>query len=158
MELDRDVALLDVGDGFVAAVDAEDYERVSAFLWRVRPDGYAQCSQGDGRGRTLHELLHRFVMRARPDELVDHENGIRLDCRKENLRVTTPQQNAWNRAPKEGKTWKGIYPHGRKWKARIKIDGQSVYLGLYDTAEIAARAYDEAARRLFGIYARLNFP
>lgn len=153
----EDVAFIDIGDGLVSAVDLEDFERVSAFLWRLRPDGYIQSTYHDGT-RIVHELLHRFVMRATPEQLVDHQDGHRLDCRKSNLRVITPQQNCFNRAPINGREWKGIYPHGRKWKARIKIDGQTVYLGSYETAEIAARAYDEAAKRLFGEFARLNFP
>lgn len=156
-EDDGEIFFLHLGDGLLAAVDLEDQERVEAFLWRLRPDGYVQSSYHDGK-RMVHELLHRFVMKAAPEDLVDHVDGNRVDCRKRNLRVITLQQNSFNRAPCEGRQWKGIYAHGLRWKARIKIDGRTVYLGAYDTAELAAHAYDEAARRLFGEFARLNFP
>nr|GMD36489.1 ethylene-responsive transcription factor RAP2-13-like [Ipomoea batatas] len=49
-------------------------------------------------------------------------------------------------------------PSGR-WVAEIKDSSQRVrlWLGTYDTAEEAARAYDEAARALRGENARTNF-
>ncbi|XP_052193764.1 ethylene-responsive transcription factor ERF027-like [Diospyros lotus] len=49
-------------------------------------------------------------------------------------------------------------PSGR-WVAEIKDSSQGVrlWLGTYDTAEEAARAYDEAARALRGEHARTNF-
>jgi len=46
----------------------------------------------------------------------------------------------------------------RCWQARIFHSGKFVYLGVYREAEEAAAAYDEAARRLKGYSARLNFP
>ncbi|MCJ7609759.1 AP2 domain-containing protein, partial [Candidatus Bathyarchaeota archaeon] len=77
---------------------------------------------------------------------------------KDNLRVATLSQNAANRPTTSDRAWKGIYPHGNKWKARIKLEGQNVYLGSFQTPQEAAYAYDAAARRLFGDFARLNFP
>lgn len=154
-----DVAYLDLGGGAWAVVDAEDWPGASLHLWRLRPDGYVQRSWSEG-GRTFHELLHLFVLRGLvpPGALVDHENGLRWDCRKGNLRPATGRENAWNRAPVAGKAWKGVAEHRGRWKARIKVDGRSVHLGVYDSPEIAAYAYDKAARELFGEFARLNFP
>lgn len=146
-----------LGPGRFALVDPKDWPRVREHTWRERDDGYVQRTYGE-KDRTRHELLHRFVMKAKPEEMVDHEDGNRLDCRRSNLRKAGAQENAFNRAPRDGRKWKGIAPHGLKWKARIKKDGKGVYIGLYDTPEEAARAYDLAARRLFGRFARLNFP
>jgi hypothetical protein len=47
---------------------------------------------------------------------------------------------------------------GHKWLARIEIDGITHRLGRFNDEESAARAYDEAARRLLGGVAKLNFP
>lgn len=46
----------------------------------------------------------------------------------------------------------------RKWVAYINKDKQRTNLGVHDSEEAAARAYDVAARQLYGPKARLNFP
>lgn len=151
--------LVDLGEGAFALVDAEDWPEVSQHVWRLREDGYVQRTWAEG-GRTFHELLHHFVTRGRvpPGAVVDHAEGVRWDCRKASLRIATGQENCMNRTAVAGKEWKGVAPHRGRWKARIKMGGRSVHLGVYDTPEMAAMAYDSAARQLFGEFARLNFP
>lgn len=149
---------IDVGNGLLALIDDEDLARVERFTWRIREDCYVQRTWIED-GKTCHELLHRFVMNADENELVDHENGDRWDCQKHNLRVATFSQNAANRpTTAQDRAWKGIYRHSNRWKARIKLEGQNVYLGSFQTAQEAAYAYDVAAKRLFGEFAHLNFP
>lgn len=149
---------IDVGGGLLALIDDEDLSRVEPFTWRIRDDGYVQRTWMED-GKTCHELLHRFVMDVHDEDvIVDHENGDRWDCQKDNLRVATLSQNAANRPTTAERAWKGIYPHGNRWKARIKREGQNVYLGSFQTPQEAAYAYDAAAKRLFGEFAHLNFP
>lgn len=149
---------IDVGNGLLALIDDEDFLRVEPYTWRAREDGYIQRTWIE-EGKTYHELLHRFIMEAAEDEVVDHENGDRWDCQKHNLRVATLSQNAANRpTTSQERDWKGIYPHGNRWKARIKLEGRNVYLGSFPSPQEAAYAYDVAAKRLFGDFARLNFP
>jgi hypothetical protein len=63
-------------------------------------------------------------------------------------------------APSAASGFRGVVQQGQKCYARIQADGKDLYLGSYDTAEAAARAYDAKARELTqqdGKTRRLNF-
>jgi hypothetical protein len=45
-----------------------------------------------------------------------------------------------------------------KFHAYIGVNYETLHLGFYSTAKEAARAYDTAALKHFGPFARLNFP
>ena len=117
--------------------------------------------RADGSKETVR--LHRMVVGAKPGELVDHINGDGLDNRLENLRICNAQENSRNTKGwrKSSSTFKGVSLHrasGGKWRALIGVGGKSIYLGIFNSEEEAARAYDEAARHHFGEFANLNFP
>ena len=93
---------------------------------------------------------------------VDHVNGDGLDNRRANLRPASTAQNARNRSRPstnrsgfKGVSWVRDRGH---WRAGIKVDGRSLNLGSFADPVEAAKAYDEAARRLHGKFARPNFP
>lgn len=52
----------------------------------------------------------------------------------------------------------GVTRHRKKWIAQIGHNYKIWKVGVYDTEEAAARAYDAKARELYGDKARLNFP
>lgn len=144
--------------GRFALVDEIDYVRVlAAGTWCFnRKTGYAfrmrPRAPGQKRGAVL---LHRFIMNE-PPGLVDHENRNRLDCRRFNLRRATSQESAWNRGKTTANTtgYKGVYRNRKGEKPFRAV----LNLGSFATAEEAARAYDDAARRQYGTFAALNFP
>lgn len=94
--------------------------------------------------------------------LVDHINGNGLDNRRSNLRLATAFQNLANMAIRPHTSqYKGVsyYKHRtsyKKWVAEIRCNRKRVRLGAFESEIEAARAYNEAAKNLFGEFARLN--
>lgn len=74
---------------------------------------------------------------------IDHINGNRIDNRISNLRNVTQQENTFNSVSKGYDFDK----KEKKWRARIKINNKSIYLGRYDTEEDARQAYLEAKEK-----------
>ena len=104
--------------------------------------------------------LHRLILNAPDCYDVDHINGNTMDNRKCNLQLVTEQQNAAkgklysaNKSGYRGVTW---HMAGSKWRTQITVNGRSIHLGIYDTKEEAALAYNEAALKHFGNFASLN--
>lgn len=149
-------------NGKIAHVDAEDFDRVMAHTWTARQapnsDRWYAIARIDGR----YTRLHRFILNAKPGELIDHEDRDGLNNRRSNLRHASDSQNAMNRKrdQRNRSGFKGVSWHAQtsKWRAVIAIEGCFISLGLHATPEQAARAYDDKAREVFGPYARLNFP
>jgi len=101
--------------------------------------------------------------------LLDHKNADGLDNRRQNLRLADTRQNAQNARKKRNcsSRYKGVSEHENGWQVEITIQDRRIYLGHFkkriidgvDQAEIdAAVAYDQAAVKYFGCFARLNFP
>jgi hypothetical protein len=93
------------------------------------------------------------------DILVDHKDGNALNCVRSNLRVCNFAQNNRNRKKPVSKesSYKGVrkHRHGR-WRASIKVNGVTINLGVFDVELDAARAYDAAASKHFGEFAKTN--
>lgn len=143
--------------GGVALVDAADAPLVQRHRWWIRT-GYAYGKERvDGRQVTL--LMHRVVLGAPPGSMIDHANGNRLDNRRQNLRFCDAWQNASNSPkPPNASGFRGVFPKGNVFAARISKNWKRFNLGCFATAEAAARAYDAAAKRHHGDFALLNFP
>jgi len=151
--------------GKVALIDDDDFERVSKFKWTSlynlkNKKWYARCAVG-GRGKQTTVYMHRIILNAPKGLQVDHINGDGLDNQKRNLRFATNAQNHQNQikpvASKSG--FRGVCFDQRrnKFYARIQHNRQTTHLGRFQTAIQAARAYDKAAVKLHGEFARLNF-
>jgi hypothetical protein len=53
--------------------------------------------------------------------------------------------------------YKGVARYKHKWQAYIGANSKFIHLGLFDSKEAAAHAYDQAALQYHGKFARLNF-
>lgn len=141
--------------GVYTTVSKQDYEKVSKFKW------YASCSRGITVAARYRMLMHRFIMNAKKNELVDHRDGNTLNNRRRNLRKATHAQNTRNRRKQKSKSrYKGVcwYKDRHKWSAQIRFNRKLKHLGTFTNEIRAAQAYDRAARQLFGVYAAVNFP
>ena len=120
--------------------------------------GYRYICIG-GKMYLAHRLIWFMLHDEWPEE-IDHINGVRFDNRLSNLRVATSRQNKQNRRTQSNNTsgYCGVhwYKQTKKWQAYIDIDGKRKHLGYFKVLEEAARAYNEAALKHFGEFAKLN--
>lgn len=150
--------------GMVTLVDAADYERLNPFKWMARENRgtfYAQRSVGPRSDRRT-EIMARVIMGAGPGQLVDHINGDTLDNRRANLRIATNTENVRNQRRRSpgASGFRGVKRHKgcprKPWHASITVNGRVVSAGYFPTAEDAADAYDRAALKHHGRFARTN--
>jgi hypothetical protein len=152
------IALPVGGNGEVAIIDRCDAELVAGFTWRLLSNGYVGTQRGQ-----MYILIHRLIAGAGPDEFVDHINCDRLDNRAANLRIATKSENGANRGPDRRRLGtssrhKGVFWDSarKRWAATIHINGKTRSLGRHLHEDDAARAYNSAALRQWGEFARLN--
>ena len=145
--------------GKVAIVDDEDLERLNEFKWHVIRSGKTGYAVRTRNRRRV--WMHREILRTVGE--VDHVNGIGTDNRKENLRSCTRSQNCANRRKLQGcvSKFKGVHWHGYGWIARLQkrdLSGRQDKrsLGVFQTQEEAALAYNKAAQETYGDFALLN--
>lgn len=109
-------------------------------------------------------------MKPPADKMVDHIDGNGLNNLRSNLRFATMSQNIANSKVRKDNTtgYKGVswfvgskHPNGvwkskPSWTARIGINGKRITVGYFATKEEAARAYNKAAIKYHGEFAKLN--
>jgi hypothetical protein len=86
---------------------------------------------------------------------MDHINGNTLDDRWCNLREATYEENAMNIKYRDsGILPMGVTRHRRKYKAAIGYLGNKLFIGCYDTPQLAHEAYLNKRKELFGDFTR----
>ena len=160
------MAYVTLANGDEVVIDVADVPLVSREAWKLftgRNDKKYAHASGRQYGHKGYILLHRLLMGvvdAGREVEVDHKNGNGVDCRRDNMRLCTHQQNMWNRSqPRTKSPYRGVSwnKRRRQWRAMIRISGRSITIGSFDDPADAARAYDEKARQLCGEFAVTNF-
>jgi len=143
-----------MGSKNIAIVDREDYEKCKDIVWCLSL-GYARNSDVG--------LLHRYILGIKESDnpiRIDHKDMNKLNNRRKNLRCCTQSLNGANAdAPKNNKSgYKGVYWHknAKKWAASIRVRYRTNHLGVFENRKDAATAYNVAAIKHFGEFARLN--
>lgn len=148
--------------GLVTQVDDEDYEWLNQRKWSAKKENnthYAVRNHSiDGKRSTVR--MHRLITNAPKGMDVDHIDGNGTNNQRSNLRICTRSQNQMNKGSSRGSLSKycGVsWDKERKnWRSRISCNYKSIHLGHYKDETDAALAYNEAALKYHGEFARLN--
>lgn len=130
--------------------DLEDYDKIKDYCWYKSGEYFAT---NDSKNHKLI-LLHRLIVNAPDDKVVDHKNHLEYDNRKQNLRVCEYSDNTHNMSNTSRNTSgiKGVcwYKSINSWHSRITIDGKTVSLGYYKSFDDAVKARKKAEKKYYG--------
>lgn len=114
-------------------------------------DGYLNVSV-NGRLYPVHRIVMLMCYGFYGEGLeVDHINHVRNDNRLFNLRIVTRSENSKNQSVSSKNTSgvTGVYfsKAKKKYIAQIKVNRETIYLGIFDTLEGAAEARRQADKK-----------
>lgn len=128
---------------------------------------HKSCSHYSEKGIYVCDRWLNSVKYFVEDMYPTYKEGLELDrinndegYSPENCRWVTPQQNLMNTSSRKGSSsrYKGVFKMKGKerWRVSITKDYEHFHIGYFDNEIDAAKAYNEAAKDLFGEYANLN--
>jgi hypothetical protein len=102
-------------------------------------------------------MMHRLILNAGPGDVVDHINRNTLDNRRENIRVCSTSENVQRALRKVAVSgyW-GVRKSGLKYYVTVRNKRVTVWFSSHETAEEAARQYDQVVTEIYGPLARTN--
>lgn len=107
----------------------------------------------------LHKLIaEQFLTADKTPEtgLAGMISENKLDCRLQNL-IWRSRAEASRLRRSTGKSgFLGVYQESRRFRAVISFRGKAVHIGMFDSAEEAAEAFNKASAEFFGADAKLN--
>lgn len=88
--------------------------------------------------------------------MVGAKNGDKLDCRVENLVYRSRAVASRQRKTSSKTGFTGVYQEHNRYRAVISVHGRPVHLGMFDSAEEAAMAYNKMSKEMYGEDGKLN--
>jgi hypothetical protein len=155
-------------DGFEVLIDEEDLALVSQYRWYINKSKIPRKNHRYFRTQQLYNpkpyiiLLHRLIMGCVCNDglFIDHINCNPFDCRKENLRICTPQQSAKNCRKYSTNTsgYKGVCWNRKRvmWEAQISVNNKHIHLGFFKSRLTAYAAYCEASKKYHKEFGRIE--
>lgn len=107
----------------------------------------------------LHKLLaEKFLKKdkSRKNNLVGAKNGNKLDCRLDNLAYRSRSTASRQRKSSSKAGFTGVYKESTRYRAVISHKGKSIHIGMFDTAEEAADAYNKKSKEFYGDEGKIN--
>jgi len=137
-------------------IDSKNRDRVSSQYWSMNPNTYWESQRYKKRTK-----LHRFIMNCTDiDKVVDHIDGNPSMNIESNLRVCSPHENSCNHKVqcnnKLGFTGITLMIKTGKYRVRIKVNKEYIYLGYFNSLEKAARERKKAEIKYFGKFRRVS--
>lgn len=123
----------------------------------LRDGGYIRI-QLDGERRYAAHWAWLYMTGELPVDEVDHIDRNRSNNAWFNLRAATKSQNCANRTTRgsECKGLRGVGKRGKKFVSMIRVNGETRYLGIYETPEQAHAVYATEAAKVFGDFAMVS--
>lgn len=143
-------------------VDDEDFYLLEQYIWWVTKDDYVNCNQVNLYKKFKTKRLHRIILGLIDENIiVDHKDCNPLNNQKINLRICNRSQNGMNRNKQINNLtsqYKGVSfrIERNKFRAYITLNKKTFNLGHFINEHDAAKAYNEAALKYHGEFARLN--
>lgn len=135
---------------FTWRVSGRGPAKAGSIAGTIKPKGYRVIWIGGNY--KAHRLAWLYVHGHWPKDQIDHINHVKDDNRIANLREVTNGQNMQNRTHQRNSPsgFKGVLGRTKsgRWPAKIASNGKQIWLGTFDSAELAYAAYCEAAARL----------
>jgi len=107
----------------------------------------------------LHKLLaetFKLNEKTKINNLVGFVNGNKLDCRLNNLIFRSRAVASRNRKTSSNSGFTGVYKEHNKYRSVISINGKSKHIGMFKTAEEAAKAFNEMSKNIYGNEGKQN--
>lgn len=119
--------------------------------------------KADGTYKTetlyLHKIIaEKFLADQKTDEkkLVGSKSGDKLDCRLSNLVYRSRAAASRQRKSSSNTGYTGVYKEHNRYRAVISVHGKIEHIGMFESPEEAAAAYNKRSREVYGEEGKVN--